>query len=73
MSVRTRIDEAVYRLRGVFLEVPGTHVSAAQAARLSGLDEALCKSVLAALEDTRFLKRTGDGRYRHRSADSPLS
>jgi DNA-binding IclR family transcriptional regulator len=66
------MTEAVYRLKGVFLEVPGSHLSAAQAARLSGLDESVCESVLLALENARFLKRTADGRYRHRASDSPL-
>jgi len=72
MLATVRVAEAIERLKGVFLEVPGTHLSTAQAARLSGLDEALCVSVLSALEDARFLKRTRDGRYRHRTADSPL-
>lgn len=72
MPAPVRVVEAVERLKGVFLEIPGTRLSTAQAARLSGLDETYCESVLSALEDTRFLKRTGDGRYRHRAGDSPL-
>jgi hypothetical protein len=71
-STRPRIIDALDRLKGVFLEVPGTQLSAKEAALLSGIEPELCASVLSALEDTRFLARTTDGRYRHRGADSPL-
>lgn len=63
MDPTPRIAEAVQRLKGVFLEVPGTQLSPAQATRLSGLDRGLCESVLLALEDEHFLKRGRDGRY----------
>jgi hypothetical protein len=72
MLASPRVVEAVERLKGVFLEVPGTRLSAGQAARLSGIDPTLCESVLSALEDARFLRRTADGHYRHRAVDSPF-
>ena len=66
MEQVVRIADAVHRLRGVFLEVPGTQLSLAQASRLSGLDQPMCESVLSALEDAQFLKRGRDGCYKQR-------
>ena len=66
MEQVVRVTDAVQRLRGVFLEVPGTQLSLAQASRLSGLDQPMCESVLSALEDAQFLKRGRDGCYQQR-------
>jgi hypothetical protein len=66
-----RVVDAVARLKGVFQEVPGTHLSIGQAARLTGLEPTLCESVILALEDANVLKRTRDGRYIYRTTDSP--
>ena len=68
-----RVIEAVLRVKAVFLEMPGTHVSPADAARLSGLDAPLCALVLSTLEETNFLTRGRDGLYMHRTLDSPRS
>jgi hypothetical protein len=73
MKHTVRIADAVQRLKGVFLEVPGTQLSVVQASELSGLEPSVCESVLSALEDARFLKRGRDGRYLHWTADSVLS
>ncbi len=51
-----RITIVVERLKGIFLEVPGTKLSVEDAVRLSGVDEATCRAVLKALADVRFLK-----------------
>ena len=51
------------RLRGVFIEVPGTHVTCDQAARLAGIDPDRCAALLNALVDVGFLQLS-DGRYR---------
>jgi len=66
-----RIVDAVERLKRIFQEVPGTHLTVAQASRLTGIDPSLCESVISALEDARVLKRTRDGRYLYRATDSP--
>jgi len=58
----TAVDE-LQRLRGVFIEVPGTHVTSDQAARLAGIDPDRCAALLNALVDVGFL-RLSDGRYR---------
>jgi DNA-binding IclR family transcriptional regulator len=63
MEVVLLITDAVQRLKGVFLEVPGTRVTLADASRLLGLDHSMCQAVLTALEDARFLKCGRDGRY----------
>jgi hypothetical protein len=63
MESTIRIHEALHRVKGVFLEVPGTVLSLDQASRLAGLERDVCESVLLALEDARFLKRARDGRF----------
>jgi DNA-binding IclR family transcriptional regulator len=67
------VSEAVERLKGVFLEIPGTQLTVTDASRLAGLDPPFCLEIMAALEDARFLKRGRDGRYRYRASDSPSS
>ena len=68
-----RIVDVVHRLKNVFEEIPGTQLSLEQASRLAGIESSVCAPVISALEDAHFLRRTPDGRYRHRAADSPLS
>ena len=70
MEPTIRIAEALHRVKGVFLEVPGTVLSLDQASRLAGLERDICESVLLALEDARFLKRARDGRFYIRTSDS---
>jgi hypothetical protein len=72
VSTSMRITEAVQLLKGLFLEVPGTQLSAADAARLSGLDRSTCTVVLEALEDARFLARARNGLFVRRTSDSPI-
>jgi hypothetical protein len=63
MESRPQVVEGAQRLKGMFLEVPGTRLTPVDAARLSGLDHPLCEQILGALEDALFLKRANDGRY----------
>jgi hypothetical protein len=56
-------EEELRRLRGVFIDVPGTRVTCDQAARLAGIDSDRCAALLDALVDAGFL-RLSDGRYR---------
>jgi DNA-binding IclR family transcriptional regulator len=67
------LTEAVQRLKAVFVEIPGTQLSLADASRLSGLERSVCRSVLEALEDARFLTRGRNGLFIRRSLDSPWS
>jgi hypothetical protein len=72
MSSAVRISEAVERLKGIFLEIPGTQLSIDDASRLSGLEPATCRLVLTALEDARFFSRAGNGLFIRRTSDSPF-
>ena len=69
MEPTIRIADAIQRLKGVFMEVPGTQLSLTQAVQLSGLEPSTCEYVLTALEDVRFLIRGKDGRYRQRAIE----
>jgi hypothetical protein len=50
-------------VRAEYLEVPGLVLTRDQAQRLWGLDRTACDQVLAALVESRFLRRTHDNRY----------
>jgi hypothetical protein len=54
VSTSPRVTDAVQLLKGLFLDVPGTQLSAVEAARLSGLDKSTCTVVLEAVEDANF-------------------
>ena len=56
-------EEALSRVRGEFLEMPGLRLTAPQARRLWGLDAASCEALLDALVRTNFLFRTRDGAF----------
>jgi hypothetical protein len=56
-------DEALRRVRGEFLEMPGLRLTAPQARRLWGLDVASCEALIDALVSTNFLYRTRDGAF----------
>jgi hypothetical protein len=73
MEPALHVSEAVERLKGVFLEIPGTRLNVGDASRLAGLDDLLCQEILIALEHANFLKQGRDGRYQRRTTDSPDS
>jgi hypothetical protein len=56
-------DEALRRVQGEFLEMPGLRLTGAQARRLWGLDSAMCEALLGALVDAKFLFKTRDGSF----------
>jgi len=58
------------RIRGEFLEMPGLRLSAAQAARLWGLEATRCEALLAALVDAAFLRRMPDGTFARVTPDA---
>jgi len=51
------------RIRGECLEMPGLRLTLEQAQRLCGVERMLCKMVLDALVDAKFLRVTSDGHY----------
>jgi len=73
MQPTPRVSQAVERLKGVFLEMPGTQLSLADASRLCGLERPTCIVVLEALADAHFLARARNGLFIRRSSDSPLA
>jgi hypothetical protein len=59
---------AAERLKGLFVGVPGTQLSLADAVRLAGMESDRCEPVLDAQVSAGFLTRGGDGRCRRPSA-----
>ena len=57
------ITDAVNRLKGKFLEIPGTKLKPSEAARLCGLEPPVCGVILDALQDAGFLRRGADGSF----------
>lgn len=53
------LADAVRRVRGEFLEMPGLRLTPAQAARFWAFDAPFCDEVLASLVEARFLVRSG--------------
>ena len=49
------------RVRGEFNEMPGLQLTMAQAAKLWGMDQKACRTVIAALVDASFLRWTAAG------------
>jgi hypothetical protein len=57
------MQQTLQRLRGEFLEMPGLRLTVQQAERLCGVEATMCKAILDALVDTRFLCVKPDGSY----------
>jgi hypothetical protein len=64
------IDDALRRVKGEYLEMPGLRLTPAQAQRLWGLDRESCQALLGALVDARFLCQTRDGAFSLNRASS---
>ena len=56
-------EDALRRVQGEFLEMPGLRLTTAQARRLWGIDVQVCESLLGALVERKFLFRTRDGAF----------
>jgi len=59
MPVKTMLT----RIRGEYLEMPGLQLTLEQAQRLCGVELTLCKAVLDALVDAKFLCVKSNGVY----------
>jgi hypothetical protein len=57
------VHRTVERIRSEFLEMPGLRLTARQVERLCGVERTVCKAVLDALVDARFLRLGPDGAY----------
>lgn len=63
---QTRVTSAsvlLQRIQNEYREMPGLILTEDQARRLWGIDGKTCRSVLAALLERRFLRRTAAGAY----------
>jgi hypothetical protein len=58
-----RVDAALARIKGLFLEMPGVSLNTEQACRLTGLDVVTCLALLLALERGGFLRRSPAGHF----------
>jgi hypothetical protein len=58
------IQDVLARLRAEYLETPGLRLTAAQVQGLCGIEPTLCRSVLDALVEAKFLCVAPDGTYR---------
>jgi hypothetical protein len=56
-------DRIHQRIRAEYLEMPGLHLTAEQARRLCGVEQALCQQVLDTLVEMNFLSLTPNGTY----------
>ena len=68
MEAPVRVVKALERLKGPFLETPGTKLSLTDAATIAGVEQDTCRLLLSALVDARFLTRAPDGHY-HRQPE----
>jgi hypothetical protein len=65
-------EEALRRVQGEFLEMPGLRLTPAQARRLWGLDATSCDALLGTLVNEKFLFRTRDGAFMRVEHASPV-
>ncbi len=56
-------EDALRRIRGEYLEMPGLRLTTAQAQRLWNLDRPTCERLLGTLVANRFLQKTRDGSF----------
>ncbi len=56
-------EDALRRIRGEYLEMPGLRLTTAQAQRLWNLDRRTCEELLGTLVASRFLSQTRDGSF----------
>jgi len=57
----TEIETIVHRVRAEFREMPGLHLTPAQAMRLWGVELETCRRVIDELVDAAFLRWTAAG------------
>jgi hypothetical protein len=56
-------DRIHQRIRAEYLEMPGLHLTAEQARRLCGVEQALCQQVLDTLVEMKYLSLKPNGTY----------
>ena len=61
--MHTAGQHVLERIRAEYREMPGLSLKAAQVQRLCGVERELCKDILDALVEGRFLDLKADGTY----------
>jgi len=56
-------EQLMARIRAEFLEMPGLHLTLAQARRLWHVDESVCRAALDELVHAKFLTRHANGAF----------
>src|ERR687896_292834 len=64
-------QQAFERIRAEYLEMPGMRLTPEQVQRLSGVDHAVCRHILDALVEAKFLRVGTDGSYMRLMDGSP--
>lgn len=62
-EVAMQDNALISRIRGEYLEMPGLRLTLEQAQRLCGVERTLCKRVLDALVESKFLSIKPNGTY----------
>jgi len=70
LSDNTHIIDWLQLIRAEYLEMPGLSLTNRQVQRLWNLDAITTETVLAALVDVKFLRRTAQGAYVRADAGS---
>jgi len=63
MTGEKSVTDLLQVIRAEYLEIPGLHLTRAQAQRLWALDTTTCDAMLSALVNARFLRRTPRDAY----------
>lgn len=63
LSTETTLADWLHLIRAEYLEIPGLHLTESQVQRLWNLDSVATQTLLSALLDVKFLKRTRHGAY----------
>jgi len=66
------VDDALWRIRVEYIEMPDLKLTRAQARRLWNLTQEACDVALAILVRTGFLGQTTDGKYLRRGLDDEI-
>jgi hypothetical protein len=59
-------DQLLLRVRGEYTEMPGLHLTVAEASRLWQVDRRVCEALLTRLVEEQFLMRTPKGEFTQR-------
>jgi hypothetical protein len=71
-AATTSYHQAFDRIRAEYVEMPGMRLTPQQVQRLTGVDVALCETVLADLVGSKFLQVAEDATYLRGGAESAV-